>query len=121
MALAGDYISIYLIDPATGHYTEFNATNEYESIGLAKSGDDFFAQSLVDAQLLIHPEDQPMFYREFSREKLMYEVRKNGMFSIHYRLMIDGKPRPVSLKIAHVKESDGDKLIAGVRMWHERN
>ena len=121
MALAGDYISIYLIDPATGHYTEFNATNEYESIGLAKSGDDFFAQSLVDAQTLIHPEDQPMFYREFSREKLMYEVRKNGMFSMHYRLMIDGKPRPVSLKIAHVKESDGDKLIAGVRMWHERN
>ena len=50
----------------------------------------------------------------------MYEVRKNGMFTMHYRLMIDGKPKKVSLKVALVRESDGEKLIAGVRAWRER-
>ena len=121
MALAGDYISIYMIDPATGHYTEFSATNEYQSIGLPKSGEDFFAQSMINVKTFIYPEDQPMFDRLFTRENLMYEVRKNGMFTMHYRLMIDGQPKKVSLKIALVKETDGERLIAGVRAWRERS
>ena len=121
MALAGDYIGVYLIDPATGQYTEFNATEEYERLGVAKGGEDFFAHSLVNAQVLVYPDDLPMFMREFSREKLMYEIRKNGMYTMHYRLMLNGEPRRVSLKIALVKEPDGDKLIAGVRVWHERS
>jgi len=121
MALAGDYISIYMIDPATGHYTEFSATNEYQSIGLPTSGEDFFAQSLINVKAYVYPDDQPMFDKLFTRENLMYEVRKNGMFTMHYRLMIDGKPKKVSLKIALVRESDGEKLIAGVRAWRERS
>ena len=120
MALAGDYISIYRIDPTNGHYTEFSATSEYRSIGLARSGDDFFAQALENARRVVCPEDLPAFEKEFTREKLMYEVRKKGMFTMHYRLMIEGQPRKVSLKIALVKESNGDMLIAGVRIWHER-
>ena len=120
MALAGDYISIYMIDPATGHYTEFSATNEYQNIGLPTSGDDFFAQSMINVKTYIYPEDQPQFEKLFTRENLMYEVRKNGMFTMHYRLMMDGQPKKVSLKVALVRESDGEKLIAGVRAWRER-
>ena len=120
MALAGDYISIYLIDPATGRYTEFSATNEYQNIGLPTSGEDFFTQSMINVKTCIYPEDQPLFDQRFTRENLMYEVRKNGVFSMHYRLMMDGQPKKVSLKIALVKESNGEKLIAGVRVWHER-
>jgi len=120
MALAGDYISIYMIDPATGHYTEFSATNEYQNIGLPTSGDDFFTQSLINVKTYIYPEDQPQFEKLFTRENLMYEVRKNGMFTMHYRLMMDGQPKKVSLKVALVRESDGEKLIAGVRAWRER-
>ena len=120
MALAGDYISIYMIDPVTGHYHEFSATNEYKSIGLARSGEDFFSESLVNVKRVVYPEDLPKFEKEFTRDNLMYEVRKNGLFTMHYRLMMDGEPKRVSLKIALVKESDGDKLIAGVRAWHDR-
>jgi hypothetical protein len=33
---------------------------------------------------------------------------------------MDGKPIHVSLRMAAVKESNGDKLVAGVRAWKSR-
>ena len=45
---------------------------------------------------------------------------ENGSFKLQYRLMINGEPRPVSLRIARFREGEAEKLVAGVRAWRVR-
>jgi len=58
--------------------------------------------------------------RLFTKENVLREVRNNGIFKIHYRLVIRGVPRRVTLKIVPFHDGKGMKLIAGVRAWRER-
>ena len=52
-------------------------------------------------------------------ENIMKEIRENGSLQVQYHLMFNGEPRPVSLRIAMVKESDGEKLTVGVNVGEE--
>ena len=120
MALSGAYLSMYAIDPDTGHYFEYSVTSEFESLGYAKEGEDFFAQGVIDAQSAIHPDDLPGFLEWFTKENIMGQIRDNPGCSYEYRLMMHGQPVQVCLKIARVIEGDRDKLIAGIRPWQVR-
>lgn len=121
MALSGDYLGLYTIDPDTGRYYRYIETEDYRNLGLSESGEDFFTQGMIDANEVVHPEDLQMYIREFTRENILDRIRSDGVFQIHYRLIINGKQRPVSLKIVKVTEKDGEKLIAGVRAWADRH
>ncbi len=113
-ALSGEYYAMYLIDPETGVYSECNVTEEYRKLGFDKSGEDFFLKSRADAQKVACPEDLPMFLEQFTREKVMRDIAKKGRFQIRYRIMVNGKPLPVRLRAARVKESDGEKIVVGL-------
>ena len=121
MALSGDYLSLYSIEPETGYYTEYIATREYESLGFAKTGEDFFLQGTKDGKRTIYAEDLPRFLREFTKENVLRRIGEEGVFRLRYRLMIRGTARPVMLKIVSVSENGGARLIAGVRTWQERS
>ncbi|MBQ7370991.1 MAG: hypothetical protein IJW67_03745, partial [Blautia sp.] len=120
MALSGNYLSLYTIEPETGGYTEYIATEEYESLGLAKVGDDFFRQGIIDGKKTVCPEDLSEYLREFKKEKVLSQIREKGVYHLRYRLMIKGEPKPVILKIVSVRELEGVRLVAGVREWKER-
>ncbi len=120
MALSDDYLSLYTVDPETGRYVEYNAAERYQTLGLAKEGEDFFGQSIADAHQAICPEDLPAFFARFTRENVMKDIREQGTFRMAYRLMIKGEPTPVSLKIAMFKEGDEDRLVVGIRAWRVR-
>ena len=120
MALSGQYLSMYAIDPDTGRYFEYNVTDEFASLGYANGGDDFFKQAGIDAQTALWAEDVPGFLEWCNRESILKEIEENGSCSYSYRLNMHGEPTPVSLKIAKVEESGGVKLVAGVRLWQTR-
>ena len=120
MALSEDFLSLYTIEPDTGRYVEYNATKEYESLGFDKEGEDFFCRGIIDGKKTICPEDLPEYLRMFTKETILREIRENGVFKLQYRLMINGEPRPVSLRIAPFREGDEEKLVAGVRAWKVR-
>ncbi len=120
MALSEDYLSLYMIDPDTGRYVEYSASDEYERLGLAKGGKDFFLQGVIDGRRTVHPEDLPLFLERFSRENVMREIEQNGAFKLQYRLQIGDEARPVSLRIAPFQDGSDEKLVAGVRAWRER-
>ena len=113
-ALAGNYIGIYTVNPATDYYVEYSATRDYEGLGLTKEGNDFFGVSRAESGRAIYEEDLPRFLSMFTKEKIMEEIGKNGIYELLYRLMIDGTPTYVSLKAALVEEKDGSRLIVGV-------
>ena len=120
MAITEDYISLYSVDPETGKYIEYDATEEYRSLGFARQGDDFFRQGVTDGKRTVDPEDLPAYLAGFTRENVLREIRENRIFKMHYRLIIRGESRRVTLKIAQYQEGTETRLFAGVRAWQER-
>ncbi|MBR6916575.1 MAG: diguanylate cyclase, partial [Clostridia bacterium] len=114
MALSGDFICIYAVDPQTGSYTEYSSTKDYEGLGLAKTGADFFNESKAEITRVVHPEDVEGLQKALNGEKMIAEIEKNGIFVYDYRLLIGGVPVYVSLKAALVDEKGGRELIVGV-------
>jgi len=115
LALSEHCICLYLIDPETHEYTEYASFNDYESLGFEKEGEDFFIRGIADGKLTVHPDDLPGFLEKFTKENVMNAIKKKGFFSIDYRLVINGEPRPINLRIASFTVNGKVKLIAGVR------
>ena len=115
MALSEDYLSLYSVDPDTGRYIEYSASDEYETLGFAKEGADFFLQGIVDGEKTVHPDDLPGYLARFTKENVLRETRERRIFRMDYRLVINGQPKPVSLRIARYRDGAEEKLVAGVR------
>ena len=52
--------------------------------------------------------------RVLTKENILRSIEENGSFIYNYRLLLNGKAVPVSLRATLVDESDGRKLILGV-------
>lgn len=113
-ALSGNYLSLYTVDPETGAYIECRASEDYESLGLAKTGDDFFEKAYTEGKRTVHPDDLPEYLNRINEENIMSKLRNNEVFSMQYRLILRGESVPIKLKAALVQESDGEKLIVGL-------
>ena len=113
-ALSGDFIAIYTVDPKTNHYIEYSASRDYEGLGFAKEGEDFFARARSDGTRTLYLEDLDLYLSVVTKENVLDTIARNGVFSLNYRLMIDGTPTFVNLKIGMIEEKDGPQLIVGV-------
>ena len=113
-ALSGDFICIYTVDPSTDRYTEYSVSRDYEGLGLAKQGEDFFNASKRDSIRALYEEDIPHFLATFNKENVMQEIRRNGLYELKYRLNMNGVPTWVMLKAAMMEEKDGAILVVGI-------
>lgn len=114
-ALTGNFICVYVVDPGTGKYHEFSATVNYEeNFSQAKEGTDFFNTVREAARTFNHPEDLNRFLSVFTKENVMAEVERSGIFTLGYRLLIDEKPIHVQIKAAMVEEKEGLRLVVGI-------
>lgn len=120
MAISEDYLSLYAIDKDTGRYLEYTSSDEYESFGFAKEGKDFFLQGVLDGKKVVCPEDLPKYLEGFTKENVLREIQENGAFKLHYRLMLERGPHPVTLKIVSFNEGKEHQLLASVRAWQIR-
>ena len=112
-ALAGDYFSIYVVNPDTDQFIEYSATSEYDQLGIEKEGDDFFNLSRKNMDRIIYDEDRDRFMGIFVKDRLMEILERDGSFTMKYRLMIEGQPTYVSMKATLLKDEDGRQLIIG--------
>lgn len=113
-ALTGDFICIYVIIPESGLYREYSATDAFREYKLPREGEDFFAASRENGKKVVYPADLDRYLAFFTRENIMEEVERSGMFAMTYRLIIGGKPTYVRLRAAMVEEKDGPRLIVGI-------
>lgn len=114
MALSGDYICFYTVDPETEHYVCFTASEGFRRFGFPDEGENFFAKSVEDAKSIVHANDYKGFAQVFNKENVLQHIKDRGMFVYNYRFMLDGQVRHVSAKATLVHESTGDKLIVGI-------
>ena len=114
-ALTGNFICVYVVDPETDCYHEFSATDDYvESFAQAKDGTDFFSTVREGALHFNHPEDMGRFLSAFTKENILTEVERSGIFTLGYRLMMEGRPIHVQMKAAMVEEQEGPRLVVGL-------
>ena len=113
-ALAGNYICIYTVDPKTDEYSEYSTTSEYEELGIEKRGSDFFNAAQANAVKKIYYEDLDIIMSQLTKENILKGIEESGIFSLNYRLMLNGLPTYVNLKAAIVQEKDGPQIIIGV-------
>ena len=113
-ALAGNYVALYSVDPETGRYVEYSASEDYAQYGLAKEGEDFFAKTREESPKYVPAEELPRYMRAIEKSHMLEEIARSGLFALDYHLMMNGVLTPVSLRAALVREGDGDKLIVGI-------
>lgn len=113
-ALTKGFICIYTVDPETGHYDEYLSNGAYAGLDIEKEGSDFWAQARKDSARHVYPEDVEKFRTHMVREVVMSEIGKNGMFSLQYRMLLNGVPKYVTAQATMVEEKDGPQLIIGI-------
>ena len=114
-AITGNFIVVYVVDPETDHYREFSATDDYaEYIAQAKEGACFFERVREMSRIYNHPEDMNLFLTAFTKENVMAQIERSGIFTLGYRFMMGSKPLHVQLKAAMVEEKGSPRLIVGL-------
>ena len=113
-ALSGNLIVLYYVDPETSQYSEFSATKDYDELGIAKQGDDFFASTFENSLRTIHPDDQELFHSLVTKDNILRTIERDGIFSLDYRLLNGDLPTYVRLKAAMIDEDGESVLIIGL-------
>ena len=113
-ALAGDFISIYVVVPETGRYREFSSTAGVDVFSMPGEGANFFSDFRENTINVVYPEDQNRVFTALTMENALEEIENNGMFTLTYRLLVDDEPRYVQLKASLLEEQAGQRLIVGV-------
>ncbi len=114
-ALTGNFIAVYVVDPATDRYHEFSATDDIvRTFTLAKEGERFFETSREASRHHVHPADLSRFLTVFTKANVMAKIEHGGIFTLGYRLLLDDGPIHVQMKAAIVEEDEGPRLVVGL-------
>ena len=109
-ALSEDYFNLYYVDLETDEFIEygFRTDKEYRMNGVR--GSDFFTETRKNALSYVYEKDQKRFIERMNKDKLLKEIEKHGSVIYTYRLLIDGEPVYVGMKI----KRDEQHIIIGV-------
>ena len=113
-ALLVDYSSVYYVNAVTNEYFWYSVNPEFHSLSLEQGGDDFFKNIIRDCKSVVYEEDQHIFCEDIQKENLLAAMKKGGMQSIEYRLMLGGEPVWHSLRMIRGLDEDSDYFILGV-------
>ena len=115
MALSGDYICIYIVNPKTNSYIEYQASSEFKTIGIQNQGEDYFSTSQANADWAIAEGDRDVFKKRHTKENILRTIEKDGFFTSRHRILMNGDPLMVTERGVLIKENGEDKLIFGTR------
>lgn len=113
-ALFGDLICIDIVDLETDQFQEYSSDPRHAGIGLEKEGDCFFERVSRKMHELMHPDDLEIVRASFSREQVLAQIERYGMYELHYRLMLDKEPVHTQLKAVIVNENGKKVLLIGL-------
>ena len=85
-ALAADYYNIYVIDLDTDQYTEYSSRIGGEELTVERYGEDFFNSAKRDTLIWIFEEDREQFLKLFTRENVLHDLDKQGVFTTPARI-----------------------------------
>lgn len=111
-SLAADYYNLFVIDLDSNEYTEYSSRIGVEELSIVRRGKDFFASARRDTMTRIYEEDRAPFLALFTKENVLRDLDRQGVFTTTYRLIDTGTPMYVNMKITRLR--GGNRLILGV-------
>ncbi|SFB00031.1 diguanylate cyclase (GGDEF) domain-containing protein [Acetitomaculum ruminis DSM 5522] len=112
-ALCDDYVAMYIVDIETNNYVEYHMDGLNRNITVEKIGKDFFYDAHNDVENKTYHEDKSMFNELCTKENMLRQIAKQGVFSIIYRAEDEVGIRYVNFK-AVLDKSDDKHIIIGV-------
>ena len=116
-ALAKDYESIFVIDPKDDSYVEYVAVKENGELGIGMYGDDFYADTQVNARTMVCPEDQEVFLQTFRKSRVIDALKNGSSFVLRYRLVTDDGEKYYALKTI---KGDDERIFIAVQNIDEQ-
>ncbi len=112
-ALASRYEVIYYINTDTDAYTLYSSSEQYAKLGTTVQGSDFFTDAAADIRIYIHPDDVSATLQKLSKDRLMRDLKQNGMVSITYRQILGGRHRYMNMQVVQPL-NDPHHIVIGV-------
>ena len=113
-ALSQDYFGIFYVDVETDRYIEYRSIDEHDHVNTEKEGKDFFKTRRKNIIDFIHPDDRETFLEMFTKENILNELRKNQIFTYTYRLIFEGIPSYVYMKVIGMEEENASHIVIGL-------
>ncbi|SEK18175.1 diguanylate cyclase (GGDEF) domain-containing protein [Pseudobutyrivibrio ruminis] len=114
MALSGDFINIYSVDPVTNAYVSYNSSEEYGRLNLAMKGEDFFEETARNVWHTFHPDDIKDFLKVFDKKTVLKRIEEDGIFVYKYRVMVENQVVHWCLRATLIQEDNEARLLVGV-------
>lgn len=111
-ALSSDFVSIYYVDTVTDDYAKFTAQGSYEDLTVKSSGNNFVDECEKNILSVVHEEDREMVGNAIKKQNLFSALKENPVYSLVYRVVINGKPVYYRLKV--VMTEDKEHFVIGV-------
>lgn len=113
-ALSDDYMCIFTVDPITDEYVECSGRQNNDGLEISKQGDDFFKTTYELSHTFIYEKDRDNYFKEFTKEKILNQIKKQGLYLLNYHLVVNNELIKVEIRAVMVDEEDGQKLIIGL-------
>lgn len=114
MALSGEFINIYSVDPVTNNYVSYNSSEEYGKLNLAMKGKDFFEETARNVWHTFHPDDIKDFLKVFDKKTVLKRIEEDGIFVYKYRVMVENQVVHWCLRATLIQEDNEARLLVGV-------
>lgn len=112
-ALARNYTNLYYVNTEDENFIEYNSKLDEDDITIERHGTNFFEEARKDALEKLYYQDRTFFVKAFNKEYILKEIKKQGVFTLTYRLLIDSSPVYVNMKIMRMGQSS-KYIIIGV-------
>lgn len=118
-ALSSDYITLYFVNVDTAEYTEYAADGDSRDISETKNGTDFFNLYREGFGFDVPEEEKKQLQKDFTKEKVMQEISKKGIYSTFSKIYIGGALIYVNIKAVKVR-GEGNYIIVGINNVNEQ-
>ena len=112
-ALAADYFRLYYVNLKTEEFIEYSSGVGSHNLAEERHGTDFFNSARLDARIFLYSEDQAAFLEAFTKENILLQLARQGVFTISYRMMTGYDPVYMSMKIMRM-DGDENYIIIGI-------
>ena len=105
-ALARGFRNLFYVDINSEEFIEYRSDEKDGNLCEVRRGWHFFEEGNDATQIDVYPEDREEVMRAMDRKTLVSALDKNNMFMMTYRMMTDGQPRYVNMKVARIRDDE---------------
>jgi len=105
-ALARGFRNLFYVDINSEEFIEYRSDEKDGNLCEVRRGWHFFEEGDDATQIDVYPEDREEVMRAMDRKTLVSALDKNNMFMMTYRMMTDGQPRYVNMKVARIRDDE---------------